>query len=198
MTTTNKARRWGVAGFVAAIGLVLASSPALATEISHSGKIGGHQLNDGPGNPGMICAYDDGTDDLVGFEEIRPPTIWSRDKTTGRDKQKVGWRFTIQRKRNNGAWKEFYKSSVMKANAWDDQSAFFLTVTPLNIMVPIDINPDHSSYRLRITQYWYKAGSVVGTALSQVDTIAEAYVQDSTPNPEYNELNTTCWNRFLH
>jgi hypothetical protein len=47
---------------------------------------------------------------------------------------------------------------------------------------------------LRITQYWFKGdGSVAGSALSQVDTVAE-----SNPTPEYNELSTYCYNRFIH
>jgi hypothetical protein len=196
--TSTKATRLILGSTAVVAALVLSAGPAMATEISHSGRIGFHQLNNGPNNPGMVCAYDESTDDLVGFESVQPPTIFSRDKTSGRDKQKVGWRFAILRKHNNKPWKSFYQSSIVKADAWNDQSAFFLYRTPTNIMVPLQIFPNHDSYKLRITQYWYTpSGAVAGTALSQADTIAEAY-QEGSSNPEYNELNTTCQNRFLH
>jgi hypothetical protein len=194
--TSTRATRLILGATAVVAALVLSAGPAMATEISHSGKIGFHQLNDRPDNPGMVCAYDNDSDDLVGFEAVMPPTIWSRDRTSGRDKQKVGWRFTILRKHNNKPWRSFYQSSIVKAFAWDDQSAYFLYRSPLNLMVPVQEFPNHDSYKVRITQYWYRAdGSVAGTALSQVDVIAEAY-QDS--NTEYNELDTTCSNRFLH
>ena len=177
----------GAAVFVA---LVAGATPTFATELSHTGKIGHHQLNDGAGNPGAVCNYQSGSEFLDGFSDVLPPTIWSRDTTAGRDKQKVGWRYLIKRRADGQSnWKTVYKSSIVKADAWNDQPAQFMSRTAPGLMLPTT----NASFYIVIKQFWYAANgsTVVGTATSEVDVYLEKL------GAEQNELNS-CANCFLH
>jgi hypothetical protein len=145
--------------------LALAAGPAMAdTELGHTGKVGWHYLNDSSGYPGVTCAYDMNSGWIMSFD-VGEPNVWARDITSSRDHQQVGWRFIIKHKAVGGSsWKSFYKSSIMKVTAYDNQSAYF----PHGTASPY-LAQDYSTYQVRIKMFWYRNGSVEGTALHRVD-----------------------------
>jgi hypothetical protein len=167
-TVAIRARRSVLASAVGLLTLVLSAGTALAeTEVGHTGLVGDHQLNESSGNRIVTCRY--ANSDLGGYLkafEIRTPTIWARDLNANVNSQNVGWQVIVQRKKPGGSWKSFYKSSILKAMASDNVSAFFATRTIDESMV---LFPSTGMYRIRSKMFWYRNGSVEGTANHQYD-----------------------------
>jgi hypothetical protein len=190
MESITSARARLVLGATAVLAaLTLSAGPVMAdTELGHTGKVGDHYLNDVSGYTGVICHYDEDNTHLTSFE-VRQPNIWARNRTTHRDSQKVGWRILIKRQMyGSSAWKTFFKSSIKKATAYDDQSAYFpiRTLTPQMPHEPIG-EPSH--WMAVIKMYWFAAdGSVAGTARHRVDVYKLDNGSSTTEAPYCNSL----------
>ena len=180
MSPIGQIRRLSIAGCAALVVVALAVSPVLAeTEKGHHGLVGDHKLNESS-DLRVICGYD--ATGLIDVLEIHPVSIWSRDTTAGRDKQKVGWQFIVQRQRpGQSRWRTFWTSSISKAPAWNDQTASFPT-RQTNTLFP----NDNSRYRVWSKMLWYRHGAVEGTAVHQYD-----YYQEHRDGPPA-QLPGTC------
>lgn len=190
MTSTfaSRARQVLLVATASVLALALSSGPVLAeTDLGHTGRVGSHSINDIVSNP-VICHHQADYGRLA-YIEVHTPTLYARDTGAGRQKQKVGWQMILLRRRpSHTAWKTFYKSEIVKARAWDDQSAFFPTRFISGLMFP----DDSSQYALRAKMYWYKNGAVAGTALSQYDYYHE---QDDVNTGEADT--NYCYGQFI-
>jgi hypothetical protein len=179
--TIRRAGRALVVSTATFVVLVLTAGSVFAdTELGDTGKVGDHYLNDQSGYAGATCDYTpDGQ--VMTVISVRAPNIWARDKTTSRDRQRVGWRFIVRRRKDTSTkWTTLYTSSIAKARAYDNQTAFFETrgVQP---SLPVE-QPGHSSrYQVRVQMFWYRSdGSVAGSSLHRVDTYLETSGSSST------------------
>lgn len=171
---TRNLGRIPYAAAISVLALLLSGTTALAdTELGHTGKVGAHMLRDTLDTPGMECHYQARPEpqigeDLVSFT-VRAPKVFARNKTSGLDRGRVGWRFIIDQAPNNagqpGAWTRFYKSRVWKANATDSQFASFSSKNASPTIGSADL-----FFRVRIKMFWYRGdGSTVGKAVHLVD-----------------------------
>jgi hypothetical protein len=156
---------------VAGMALVLAVAPVAAdTDLGHSGQVGQHSLRDGDyQHPGATCRYvvlesgSRGSEWLLKRIDVRPP----RMRSVG-SRQRVGWRFSVQRSSDEQVWKTTYKSPVQKATAYSGADASF-TAMGVPVSVPAG-SYNEPAYRVRVTMFWYGSdGNVLGTARHGVD-----------------------------
>lgn len=145
---------------VSLIAVLVGATPVLAdSERGHTGKVGPHRLVDTASKPGITCYYAASTELLTSIF-IRAPKVRARDVTESRDRQKVGWRFRIQRVRGPEDVKLIYRSPVMTARAYDNQPAPFQGVYHM----PSYVSNDSASYDVAVTMFWYRSGTVEGKA----------------------------------
>jgi hypothetical protein len=147
------------------------------TPIGHNGKVGMHSLIDTAAHPGARCFYVDGAgggDQDIDYIRIRPPQVFARDVTDGRDEQLVAWRAVIQRREQGSSnWVVDSISGLHDAPAWDDTPASF---SPIELNVASHFG---SKLRVRVRMFWYKNGGMpVGSATNEVDWYKKIYRSD--------------------
>jgi hypothetical protein len=158
---------------IAALATLLPGAAAADTPLGHSGRFGAHFLTDTEEYPGARCRFETGTETraLVGIR-VRPPVIYARDRSDGRDEQVVGWRILVQRLDTHQAdptWEPFATTSVRYATAYDDQAASFaMREVRIDHVGGADVR-----YRVRVGMRWLAPGtpSVTGTARHGVDHV---------------------------
>ena len=152
MVRTLGAARMAAIMAVAAT-LVLPSVTRADVPVSHRGSVGAHSLTDSQEYPGASCRYD--RDMNVARVTVRPPTVFARDRSTGRDHQSVGWVVELQyQPASGGSWSTVQKSSVATATAWDD------TPAPLRQRSVTIAHPKGSgSWRVVVRMLWYRPGT---------------------------------------
>ena len=148
-------RRLVVGATAIFVALTLGAGPVFAgTELSRSGKVGTYQINDSDTFSPVYCEYDTDVESELLRIWLHSTTIWSRDKSPGRDHQVVGWKVTVQkRKVGSSKWKFWATDAIVKSEAWDDQSASF----PVPAHEFTGFPHDSSEYRVITKLYWYKA-----------------------------------------
>ena len=161
-------RRLAIAAVGAFSLAMLAGGPAMA---SHTGTVGSHSLRDSTTAPGDTCKYREITDPpyesvyVLKRITVAPPRVRAISGT-----QKVGWKFTVQRKESfEGAstgWLETYSSPIQTAMTNSAHDAAFTSKTVSVIGAHTDTL---LRYRVLVTMLWYRAnGSIQGTAIQQV------------------------------
>jgi hypothetical protein len=181
--------RGSVAAAVALVALSLAAGPAFAdTELRDKGKVGVHSLND---DPGVTCNYGGPDQTLTSFD-VRAPNVFARNKTSGVDNQRVGWKVIITRSGGPTSHSyAFYRSPVWKLNATDQQPAPFAD-RHLAPTIPADDTSPGSQYSVTIKMLWYQANGVkIGSAKHYVDN----YEEHLEGGDSY--VITTCFWKFL-
>jgi hypothetical protein len=142
-----------VAALGAALALAVPGTVAADELVSHSGLLGAHSLTDSWEYPGVRCSYDEHQN--AARIRVRPPTVFARDRSSGRDSQWVGWRIELQyHPDEGGSWSTVQKSSVVTAKAWDDQAASFRQRT-------VTVAHPRGSGRWRVVarMLWYRPGT---------------------------------------
>jgi len=158
-------------GFAFAV-LAISVSPALAdTELGHNGRVGRHKLRDKPAmdgthtfylTPGATCFYDGTSNELVDIV-VKAPKIWARDTTAARNSQTVGYQVILKRADDSFNITTFYKSTIATATAFDDAFAELPDGDLETSYLP------DSDYFVMIKMFWYRQGTVEGTAKHGVD-----------------------------
>lgn len=97
------------------LAVMLAAQPAAAyTEPVETGHVGEYELNDDE-TPlrGANCLYETGSFDLDKISIRGPHNVHSSDGLPINQKQKVGWRYIIQRQLppGTGTWSDYHQSS---------------------------------------------------------------------------------------
>ncbi|CAN5640265.1 hypothetical protein BH23CHL6_BH23CHL6_08530 [soil metagenome] len=82
---------------------------------------------------------------------VDPPEMWAM-----RAKQKVGWRFVVQRSVDDASWTVTYRSPLQKSTAYADRAASF---TKMVVDVKLPAVPDKAdvAYRVVIKAFWYRS-----------------------------------------
>ncbi|HUR16435.1 MAG TPA: hypothetical protein VMZ33_04075, partial [Candidatus Limnocylindrales bacterium] len=160
-----------LSGSMVLMAFLLAAAPVAAdTELGHNDPVGQHSLRDFDfDHTGATCTYKSLANGPRGYEnllkriDVRPP----RMRSIGA-RQRVGWRFMVQRSLDQEIWKTTYKSPTQKATAQAGVNAAF---GPMGVQVAVPANSYNSHiYRVRVTMFWYAAdGSVQGKARHEVD-----------------------------
>ena len=158
-----------------ALGLALAavltmgtSVASAATIVSDTGTHGTITLVDTTDSPPVTCTYGQPQPPFpfayLHFVKVRPPTVYAVDNTTGRDDQRVTWRFKIQGEvfGTGDNWTTFATSPNRSATAHDDTPGAF---NPVEVKFNSKSNTDPDStnvvYRMLITVKWYRANGTV-------------------------------------
>ncbi len=164
-------------------GLLIAAQPAAAHAAHTSGSPGSYSVIDTETNQSVHCFYPSAShanNDLSKIK-IKPPKLYAKNRTSGVDSQWVGWQFSIQHGTTVGSapagWTTYYKSSVMKAVAKDNQAASFTTKTW------IAGNHINRWWRVKLLMFWYAPGSKTKIS-GQVNWIVDYYAITYPPNPD--------------
>jgi hypothetical protein len=162
---------------LAALVAIFAAGPVGAdTELGHKGKIGAHSLRDTYTNGAAKCTY------RTTFEgsgshwwrlrriDVRPPRVFAISGS-----QKVGWRFVVQRSKDQGPWQVAYRSQVQKATASVNSRAAFESMgSRVSVPPPSSQFDNHHFFRVVVKMIWYRAdGSQQGSARHLVDFYRE-------------------------
>jgi hypothetical protein len=99
---------------------------------------------------------------------VQPPIVLARDRTHGRDAQRVGWRVVVRLFEGyypDYSIKTVLRTTVRTARAWDDRPAAFEART-------IDVSRFRGfSIWVRVQMVWYRAGDpsvIEGRAMQRV------------------------------
>jgi hypothetical protein len=153
-----------------ATALVLCASVVGATvadtRLSSSGRHGKSSLGDSSTSAGAMCSYTIGFGADINAITIEPPNVLARNRSSGADSQKVGWRFVVQRLPAGAAdWTPYYLSPISKAMATDASPATF---SPRGVAVVG--SDDADDFRVLVKIFWYRAdGSRAGKVVRSVD-----------------------------
>lgn len=155
--------------FALTIGTALAlavSSVAVAdTPLGDDLQVGEHRLRDSASKAGVKCFYLISDDrDGPATIRVRAPRVFARDRTSGRDSQKVGWQVTVRYSDDGTNFSTLFTSSVQKATTTDASVAPF-TARDLHVT-------DLLFIRVRIRMYWFRPGTnneVEGSSFHEVD-----------------------------
>jgi hypothetical protein len=82
---------------------------------------------------------------------VDPPAVFAN-----KPQQLVGWRFIVQKRNDNIAWKRMYRSSIQKATALDYLAANFARMT-FDVPKP----KAHTHYRVIVKVFWYRTDGTV-------------------------------------
>ncbi len=162
---------------LATVGIaVLAVAPPVFadTELGHSGTVGVHSLTDTAASPGAIAKYRYRSADGFGWLKrlfVQPPNVRA---VAGRNAQKVGWLFTVERKicglKGCDRWRLRYTSPEMTAITDDASNAAFSQAS-VSVTVPCGPNCADAGaiYRVVVKMIWHRPnGNVQGTARHRV------------------------------
>jgi len=160
--------------------LVLSVGPVLAdTELGHKGKVGAHDVRDSALDPVVRCYYSATTNKLKTFE-VDGPYIFARDRTPEIDTQQVGWQVIIKRQFESEDVTTFFKSSVRRAQSWDDAAPKFASRT-FDLKIPAEPFGYYSRYWVVQKMIWYRGdGSVAGSAQHRIDNYERHRGTDTT------------------
>jgi hypothetical protein len=165
--------RFVVATLVALIATALSGGSAMGgVLISHSGKTGLFSLNDSSNFSPAECIYGQQDNPILDKIALHSITVWARDRTSAiHEYQRVGLEMKIKKRTlGTSKWTLFGIANVVKADAWDDQSATWPSVP----VFEIDANyPTDSVYRVVVKMIWYKpdGNTVAGTATARYSWI---------------------------
>ena len=137
-----------------ALALVLSSASAVVADrpVGHPGHTGAHSLTDSAEYAGARCRYD--SDSNVERVDVMPPTMFARNRTSGRDQQWVGWRVELRYRPVDGSWSTIRTSSLVKVRAWDDTPAA-LGARSITVAHPVG----SGDYRVFVRMTWYRHGT---------------------------------------
>ena len=185
---TRRPRRVGTAAFLALLACVLAAGTVSAdTELGHKGTVGPHSLRDTYANGGAKCTY------VRTFEgetskwwrlsriDVRPPLVKAIST-----RQRVGWRFIVQRSEDHGPWQTTYRSPIQRATAYSSTAAEF-SAMGIKVIVPPPSSQfsNRHHYRVIVRMVWYrKDGSQRGSARHLVDFYREKVDGEVWPGEE--------------
>ena len=114
---------------LAILAIFARASAALAdTELGHDGKTGRHRLADMYESPGAVCDIVLPGPDSLGETWIRinPPIVFARDRTSGIDRQRVGWRAVVSAlDERTGEWRVVRQSPIAHDMANDNLASYF-------------------------------------------------------------------------
>lgn len=146
-----------------AIGLAVGSAPVLAA----SGDRGAL----------VICDYKNLGEDSVYWGgilkriDVNPPRLYALNSSTA----KVGWRFIVERQRNDqparpAPWKQTYKSPLQTAQASSTTPAPFTTMG-VKVKLPVLADPEENrwddvAYRVTLKLFWYRANGSIQQAVT--------------------------------
>jgi hypothetical protein len=98
--------------------------------------------------------------------KVDPPSMWSI-----RAKQKVGWRFVVQRSVDDAPWTVTYRSPLQKSTAYADRAASF-TKMAVDVKLPAVSDKSEVAYLVVIKAFWYRAD---GTKEYKIRDLQERY-----------------------
>jgi hypothetical protein len=133
--------------------------------VGHSGITGAHSLTDSAEAAGARCYYND--DLNVDRISVMPPTMFARNRTSGRDRQWVGWRIELRYQPLGGSWRTLKTTDVVRVKAWDDIPAP-LRRTTVAVTHPVG----SGAYQVIVRMTWYRPGTSTvwqGTARHAVE-----------------------------
>jgi hypothetical protein len=176
---SGRLRRLLGAALTASLVVLLVAAPVSADlERGHKGHVGYHALVDTEAKAGARCVYRTISETASDYEpewilwqgrlrrlEVKPPAVRTALAAT----QKVGWRFIIQRAKDDGAFKRVYRSPIQVQTLRVNRTSSFLPMG-VNLTVPKGSrHENHHQYRVMVKMFWYGAGGTVsGSALHQV------------------------------
>jgi hypothetical protein len=143
------ARRAATAFVVVLFAVFAFAVPATAdTPLGHRGMYGVHYLADSEEYPGARCAYDQ-DQNLAGIR-VLDPFVFARNRTSGPDRQRVGWRFIVQERLDESSdWTDIARSPLQRGVASDSQPADF---DPMGILVGTEPG---ARYRVKVRMFWF-------------------------------------------
>lgn len=149
----ERKRKLGLAVLGLAILATSTAGAALAqTLVARNGPTGAHQLADSRDFPGVFCRYDARL--VLDRVTVESPLVKARDRSAARDRQRVGWRFRVQRDDGSlRAWTTIATSAPQTVEAYEDVRASF---TPLSLAVPGSAGRNH---RVVVSVFWYRPAS---------------------------------------
>lgn len=154
-----------IAAAGAALLTVTALPVAADTHVGGRGRVGVHYLADSPEYPGARCRYGGGQ--VFAGVAVRDPFLFARDRTAGRDRQRVAWQVILQRQQDESlTWEVVARSARQTALAWDDRAADLSPITLAHAGEAV------SAYRVIVKLAWLAPGdpdTVQGTARHRVD-----------------------------
>lgn len=141
-------------GAAVALGTVLViGTTAVAVANTSHGLIGSYKMHDQQASPESICNYTSGDNSTAANNiQVNPPTVFARNRTTGTDHQRIGWRIRLEESADYIHWYSVGKTPVQKANATDS------TAAPLSPLL-ISVTFDNAYSRIRVDIFWYRPGS---------------------------------------
>lgn len=163
------------AALLAAV-LIGGGQPALAaTQLSRTGTVGTHSIEDTTLSPGATCRYQHEAPGHFGKLVkivVQPPNMHA---VAGKSSQTVGWTFEVQRRLAAGPegppgpWQHRYTSTEMKSVTDDSHDAAFTSAS-----VPVIAGHPQAGggfeYRVLVTMFWHLGdGSVQGTVKERID-----------------------------
>jgi hypothetical protein len=169
---SRRVRRFALLGGTFVAALSLGQTALAATQTGTTGTTGAHSLSDTQAHPGVICVYyygNNGSDSYFQNKHIwvNAPHVKA---IPGMGSEKVGWRFSVQRKDiglgGSSPWKTTYTSPTWTAMTNSSTNAAF-SQQGVKVHVPYDFGSDAGSiYRVNVKLFWYKANGtdVKGTA----------------------------------
>jgi hypothetical protein len=132
--------------------LVVAAPAAADSPTGGYGQVGVHALVDTDEYPGARCVYDNSS--ALGAVVVRAPVVYARNRSAGRDRQRVAWQILLQRRMGSSdGFEVVARSAIQSAPAWDDRSAAFQRMR---------LGYDGSAseeYRVIVRMVWYVPGS---------------------------------------
>lgn len=161
-TSQRRWRRAGPALGIVLLALALGATPVAAGD-DHHGTYGVHALIDTEAYPAVTCDYPDAIINNIRAIRIRKPIVYGVDRTSGVDRQIVGWRYQIFA--STPPDEDFllvYTSPAAKATATDGYNAQWS-----NRRYTIPDPTAFHKYRVAIKMIWYwpSATQVEGSAL---------------------------------
>lgn len=101
---------------------------------------------------------------------VDPPSMWAM-----RTRQRVGWRFVVQRSIDTAPWKVTYRSPIQKATAYSDRPASFSKMV-VDVKLPAVNDKTRVEYRLTIKAFWYRSDGSTEYKISDLIDEYDFYV----------------------
>jgi hypothetical protein len=101
---------------------------------------------------------------------VDPPSMWAM-----RAKQKVGWRFVVQRSIDSAPWKVTYRSPIQKSTAYSDRPASFSKMV-VDVKLPSVKDKTRVEYRVTIKAFWYRSDGSTEYKLRDLIDVYDFYV----------------------
>ncbi len=159
------------AAFVVAFAF-FAVSAAADTLVFRKGAVGTSYLQEPPHRTGAAgsCFYLDRQERFLSAIGADAPVAFARNRSRGRDFQKIAWQAVLQQAFGNHPWRTVYRWSARTATASDRQPAKFSSIEPLTIRG--FARGSYSRFRVRQHLYWLTPGHpryFEGQVIRQVD-----------------------------